>query len=101
MNQYTEEEIRELAKTFDILYPEDNLFNVVAIEKCLTVYSDNLVGAIMSLLLEFKHLGNTDEDLKYLFKFTFEEPLNCMPKYLNDNEKWKITIASWRLKIGK
>lgn len=103
MNNYTEQDILELAHQFKLAYPVDPTFdyNDENIRTCLDEYSDDPVRAIMEFLVGYWMLGTTTEATNTTYALTFDIPLHDMPKYFNDIKPWKTAIAKWRLKIGK
>lgn len=103
MNTYTEQDVRELAHQFDLAYPSmaDTNFNQESIELSLKDNPEDYIGAICEFLIGYYNLGGPKEVIKATCAFTFEAPLNSMPKYLKDKDTWKIAVSSWRLKIGK
>lgn len=103
MNIYTEQDVRELSHQFELAYPELAFinFNEDSVEICLKEYPEDPMRAIMEFLVGYYTLGTTEELAQATYDFTFDIPLNDMPRYLNDKLRWKTAVASWRLKIGK
>lgn len=96
---FTVPEVRELARTFDLVYQENDI-NSEIIEVCIEGNNHSMT-MIMEFLCGVRALGLSKERADIVYSFIFLTNLREMPKFINGPEEWRIAIAQWRLKIGK